>query len=288
MEKYYRFAGIDLAVDIEPERMYSDDLQLAAFRVNQVQNPHRYRACVVSSLKAPEGRELAVLPGSRVYAAQDGYMRYQGAVRENLNSAYACAVHQGKNHEITLTKKMVPGMISARLVMNALDVEHLVSSAGGVILHASYIVWQDRAILFTAPSETGKSTQAELWKCHRGAEIINGDRAALIVGNGQVCAAGLPFSGSSRYCGNRTVPLAAVVYLRQAPATTIRRLRGAEAFRRVWEGCCVNTWNREDMEASAGLVESLLGQAAVYELACTPDETAVEALEEQLRKQVRT
>ena len=33
-----------------------------------------------------------------------------------------------------------------------------------VILHASYIDWDGSAILFTGPSGTGKSTQAELWE----------------------------------------------------------------------------------------------------------------------------
>ena len=58
-----------------------------------------------------------------------------------------------------------------------------------------------------------------------------------------------------------------------------------EAFRRIWEGVCVNNWNRQDVDAAMGLVEALLGQVPVYELACTPDETAVKALEAQLRKQ---
>lgn len=285
MEKYYRFAGIELAVSIPQARMYHNDLQLAAFRTDRVSAPHRYVIAVKPSLEPPGGPELATLPGSRIFADGDGYARYYGALDNCPDGAYCRGVHRGKIHEITLTEAMVPGTVSARLVLNALDVEHLVAASGGVILHAAYIARGGKAIVFTAPPETGKSTQAELWKIHRGAEIINGDRAVLLQENGVVCAAGLPFSGSSPYCGNQTLPLAAVVYLRQAPETSIRRLRGAEAFRRVWEGCCVNTWNREDVSAASGLVETLLGQVPVYELACTPDESAVNALEAQLRKQ---
>lgn len=284
MEKYYRFAGIELAVQIPDARMYRDDLQLAAFRTDHVTAPHRYLVEVAPVLVPPAGAELACLPGHRVYAAEGGYVRCQGAVEGSIEGAYICALHRGKHHEITLAQSMVPGIVSARLVLNALDVEHLVASSGGVVLHASYIAWEGKAIVFTAPSETGKTTQAELWKKLRGAEIINGDRAVLMPENGRICAAGLPFSGSSSYCANRTLPLAAVVYLRQAPVTTIRRVRGLEAFRRVWEGCCVNTWNREDVDAASGLAENLLKHVPVYELACTPDESALEALEQQLRK----
>lgn len=47
------------------------------------------------------------------------------------------------------------------------------------ILHSAYIRHRGRAILFSAPSGTGKSTQASLWAQYAGAEIINGDRALL-------------------------------------------------------------------------------------------------------------
>ena len=286
MEKFYRFANVELAVRIDDDRMYEDDLQLTPFRTEAVGNAHHFAVASAEELPPPAGEELGAHPSYRIYSIPGGYARYMGAVSDGTDGAYICAEHRDRAHTVTIRRDQAPGRISARQVLNALDVEHLVASENGVILHASYIEWQGRAILFTAPSETGKSTQAELWKTHRNARIINGDRAAVIVRDGQLCAAGLPFSGSSRYCENVTVPLAAVVYLRQAPVTSIRRLRAAEGFRRVWEGCCVNTWNREDIGRTTSLVERLLTQVPVYELACTPDESAVSALEAQIRKQV--
>lgn len=286
MEKYYRFSGIELAVDLPEDRAYCDDMQLIAFRQEQVTDPHRYCITVVPRLEPPKGEELAAPPGSRIYGADGGYVRYIGSVTQSVEHAYIRAEHLGKTHRISVTEAMAGRVISPRLVLNALDVEHLVTESGGVILHASYIDWEGRGILFTAPSETGKTTQAELWKQHRGADIINGDRAVVIPRDGSLCAGGLPFSGSSRYCENRTLPLAAIVYLKQAPVTTIRRLKGMEAFRRVWEGVCINNWNREDTAEALNLVQKALEKIPVYELACTPDESAVTALETQIRKQV--
>ena len=286
MEKYYRFSGIELAVELPDDRAYSGDMQLTAFRRDRVTDPHRYCITVVPRLEPPEGQELAAPPGSRIYGTDGGYVRYVGSVVDSVEHAHIRAEHRGKMHRVSITQRHAETVISPRLVLNALDVEHLVSDAGGVILHASYIDWEGRGILFTAPSETGKTTQAELWKQHRGADIINGDRAVVIPGDGSLCAGGLPFSGSSRYCENRTLPLAAIVYLKQAPVTTIRRLKGMEAFRRVWEGVCINNWNREDTAKALNLVQILLEKIPVYELACTPDESAVNALETQIRKQV--
>lgn len=136
-------------------------------------------------------------------------------------------------------------------------------------------------MLFTAPSGTGKSTQAQLWCDHRGAELINGDRIA--VGNGMIY--GIPFCGSSTVAKNVTLPLAAVVYLSQAPTNTITRLRGVAAFRKLWEGCSVNVWDEEDMDRCSRAVMDTVAAVPVLHLACTPDERAVALLEQALKEE---
>ena len=64
-------------------------------------------------------------------------------------------------------------------------------------LHASVIDWQGQGILFSAPSGTGKSTQADLWQTHAGATILNGDRAVIRWLDSQYRVYGSPYAGSS-------------------------------------------------------------------------------------------
>ena len=99
-------------------------------------------------------------------------------------------------------------------------------------------------------------------------------------------AEGIPFSGSSQICENCSLPLKAIVYLSQAPETTICPLTGVRAFARIWEGVSVNIWDKEDVEQVSATVQQVLERVPVYHLACTPDESAVSALEQMLRKQV--
>ena len=266
--------------------MYWDERRLAAFRVEQVTDPHYFRFQLVEELKNPSGTEISIQPNFRVYQDKDWTVRYIGAVQQSVENAYIRAAHNGKQHEVQLKAAQFTGRIGTQTVLNSMAAEHLVARNHGVILHASCIAWQDRAILFTAPSGTGKSTQADLWKDLRGAKIINGDRVALRLVDGTIRAEGIPFAGSSKYCENRSLPLAAVVYLGQAPATTIRRMKGAEAFMRIWEGCSVNTWDREDVQLISDLVTELVQIIPIYHLSCTPDETAVVALEYELRKEL--
>ena len=42
-------------------------------------------------------------------------------------------------------------------------------------IHYSSIIYDDKAYLFAAPSGTGKSTHANLWKDEYECEILNGD-----------------------------------------------------------------------------------------------------------------
>ena len=84
---------------------------------------------------------------------------------------------------------------------------------GGLILHSSFIEWHNQGIVFTAPSGTGKSTQASLWQKYEHAKIINSDRSILYFNkNNILMSCGLPFCGSSNINLNKEFPLKAIVF----------------------------------------------------------------------------
>ena len=277
--RFYRFAGLDIAVEMPAEIMYRDERNLASFRVESVSEPHRFTFDFVEELPQPEGTIIVRQPNFTVYAREGREIRYIGG-----HNAYLRAEHCGMEHMVQVERRMYGGTIGTKTVLECIGVEHLTARNNGFLFHCSYIDYNGKAILFTAPSETGKSTQAELWHRYRGAEIINGDRAAVRLVDGRIRAEGIPFSGSSQYCKNRSLPVAAIVYLAQAPKTSIRKMRGYEAFSRIWEGISVNTWDRQDMEQVSSVVQKTAEQIPVYYLPCTPDESAVTALEEELKK----
>ena len=277
--RYYSFAGVDVCISAPEDLMFPEERRMAAFRTEQKADAHQFLFTRVPELPEPGYPSVSVGDSMLVYSDGMTQARYLGNIRDTWDTAYLRAEHREKRHDIQLKAASFPGAMGVTPVLNALAAEHLVLDAGGVVFHASYILHNDRAILFTAPSGTGKSTQADLWVKHRNSRIVNGDRAVIRIVNGQAVACGLPFAGSSEYCENVTAPLAAIVYLAQAPKTQISRLTGFRAFRRVWEGCSVNTWDRADVEKATAIVEQIIRQVPVYYLPCTPDETAVAALE---------
>lgn len=285
-ERYYSFAGVEIALQIPDRRMYQQEGRLGEFRVGTVKDPHRFSFQIVEHLDPPMGNLAVKQPAFLVYQQKDRWIRYIGQIDKGWENAYIRAEYQGKRHSVALKHSKFPDRIDTNTVLKAMMAEHLIARNNGFIFHCSYIDRDGKAILFTAPSGTGKSTQAELWKNYRGTEIINGDRAAVRLADGKLMAEGIPFAGSSVYCINRSLPIEAIVCLDQAPVSTIRKMRGYEAFSRIWEGVSVNIWDREDMERVSEVVQRAAAELPVFHLPCTPDESAVLILEEALQKQV--
>lgn len=165
-----------------------------------------------------------------------------------------------------------------------LDLEDILIRHGRLCFHAACVETKLGGILFSGPSGIGKSTQAELWCRHRGARQINGDRPALSRTEAGWLAWGSPYAGSSGVHVNDSCPVTAIVMLRQAKQCTLRRLSSREAFRAVWTGLALHSWDRCFMETASGLAMDLIGAVPVFEFSCTPDETAVAYLEQGLRK----
>ena len=141
---------------------------------------------------------------------------------------------------------------------------------------------ENTAVLFSAPSETGKSTQAGLWEKYRGTWTVNGDRSLLIREEDGWYANGWPVCGSSEICNNKSYPVRAIVMLSQAKENRISRLKGLEALRKVMEQITINAWNSEFQIQAMDELEILLKEVPVYHLECDISEDAVRCLEDVL------
>lgn len=171
----------------------------------------------------------------------------------------------------------------SRNICDLIGLETLLHQNQGLLLHASFIRWQNRGILFSAPSGTGKSTQANLWVQYRGAEVINGDRAALRQVGDQWLAFGLPYAGSSGVYRNESAPISALVVLRQGKENRLRSLTSGEAFACLFPEVTVHRWDPDFVRDSMDTLLAALDALPVYLLECRPDREAVELLREQIQ-----
>lgn len=149
---------------------------------------------------------------------------------------------------------------------------------GAAVLHASYINWNSQAVLFTAPSGTGKSTQAALWEKYAGAEIVNGDRVLVRQCDGRWYAFGYPCCGSSKICLNRTLPLCAIVVLQQGDENRIEQLTAAKKIRALTAATEMYPWDVSEIDRVFCMAEVLVQDVPVLRLVCRPDADAVYTL----------
>ena len=141
--------------------------------------------------------------------------------------------------------------------------------------------------MFTAPSGTGKSTQAELWRRYAGSEIINGDRSILWWNPAEkrfeVC--GIPFCGSSRINRNCSAPLRAVVFLEQAAENRARPCFPPECIRKMFAEMSINQWNPKAVQKSLELIENISKQVDMVRLECNMEPGAVDTLRNYINRQ---
>lgn len=170
----------------------------------------------------------------------------------------------------------------SRNIWDILGMEDVLLRHSGLLLHASFIRCQGKAVLFSAPCGTGKSTQAELWEKYEGADIVNGDRAGLRRLGCGWAAFGLPYAGSSGIYRNESAPLAAVILLSQAKENRLRRLKAFEAFPDLYREVMVHRWDRKFVSESTELLLQLLQEIPVYLLECRPDQEAVQLVRDEI------
>lgn len=152
-------------------------------------------------------------------------------------------------------------------------------------IHGAVVETEGRGILFLGPSGIGKTTQAERWAQYRGATIINGDVVfAQHTAEGGYLAWGTPWHGSSPYCVNTSVPLKALVVLKQAPYNALRELTGFEKVSEVSGSVFYPTWLEDGMELGLETLNHLLTDLPVYRLDNRADQEAVDLLARELER----
>lgn len=153
---------------------------------------------------------------------------------------------------------------------------------GTLTFHGVFMEYQGKGMIISAPSGTGKTTHARLWRDHKNALIINGDRATCQKINGEWVGFGLPWSGTSGEQVNRSAPLVAFVVLERAKNNKAFRINGMEAFGAVLPHLQCPTWDVDLSQKAMDLLDDFLNHISIIRLQCLPDKESVEVLNQVL------
>lgn len=146
-----------------------------------------------------------------------------------------------------------------------------------VLFHCSSLEMDGRAYLFTAPSGTGKSTHAALWRRVFGERVrmINDDKPLLRrEPDGSWRVFGTPYGGKDNLQQNISQTVRGIVLLERGRENRIVRVSAREAFPRLF----AQTYHDPQAPAALLCTMDLVGKLAelpVFRLECTISEQAV-------------
>ncbi len=279
--KSYRICGVN--VSVEAEHFPEGNPDWLAFEAPESKNALQIICKISDSLEKNENQLIGKTSTSAVYSDGDSIIREipMGTV-DGVMTIYSPESNVSTSY---FTHESFDTMMDRRYMWSSVSLAQLFLYRKIIFLHSSYIDVGGKAILFTAPCQTGKSTQAALWQKHRGAEIINGDKSGISVSDGKVFAHGVPFCGTSGICKNRSLALAAIVSLSQAKENSVRRLGGIDSLQAIMNNTYLDFIAPDEQRTFVDCVIEILGHVPVYSLSCTPDEDAVAVLETALKKE---
>ncbi len=145
----------------------------------------------------------------------------------------------------------------------------------GMLLHASGVVVDGKAYLFSAKSGTGKSTHTELWLKLFGdkAYIINDDKPAIRYENGKLYAYGTPFSGKHDLSANKRAEVAGICFIERAKENRIEKISPSKSVPLMLEQT-LRSSDIEFMDKLLFVMDKLLTHVSVYKLYCNMDISA--------------
>jgi len=287
MYKYYfNVAKLNLLVSSRIPVFVGE--QLMPFKIEQTSQVSVVYKIRIGQMKL--GNECVVNKQDfRVINKDDTYIRVKTLpFNEKILETYLYSENEKADITLSIPKEMeAEHEIFVRTnIWNYLAFEDVLINHQAFILHSSFISWQNNGILFTAPSGTGKSTQADLWKKYEDADIYNGDRTIIRKIDGKYYGFGSPYAGSSGIYRNESAPIKAIIVIEQGPDNVIRRLRGREAFLPLFRETLMNTWNKEYMEKMTDLLMDAACQIPVYHLSCRPDQDAVNTVKNEILQEL--
>lgn len=272
-ESHYNIAGISIAITAKFD--LADDDAYRFYRTDRITSDQVYRITMEPSTDRPNPSCTCLFQNELNWVFDGPVPQHFFRVPHGKGPCAWDLLDDTNEKKIFYLPEAEPYFSTALGIFNASGFERILYQFNRYLYHCSYVDYEGRAILFSAPSGGGKTTQGLLWEKYANATLINGDRAVLEASEAGILCHGLPIAGSSGVFINRTLPLAAIFTVKKAPENTVRRLKGKEAFLAVYSQLTINLWNEAFVQDALDFSMLVAERIPIYELSCTISEEAV-------------
>ena len=143
-------------------------------------------------------------------------------------------------------------------------------------LHSASILYKNKAICFSAPSGTGKSTHAALWEQALGTKIINGDLNLIALNEPVPVVYGTPWCGTSGIYSVEKYPLGAILHLKRSDEDKVTELKEYKKSLSMTSRIVTPLWDEKLLDLLLPLVNTCIEKVPSAELRCTKEPSAQE------------
>ena len=146
------------------------------------------------------------------------------------------------------------------------------------IMHGAVITYQDKALMFTAKSGTGKTTHIKLWRQYfkNDVDIVNGDKPIVRVFDDGIKVYGTPYCGKERWHKNRSAYLHSICIIKRGLENNIRKISSEDAIIPLYQQLFVPKDSEEIAGKILELYNQLLTSIPLYVLQCDISQETVE------------
>ncbi len=282
--QYFNIAGLNIQVDGADYNGFKE--RLAEYKTDKFNNPDMSVSFDLSNSINQEFPQHFAKKNGRYYFETDDCYGFYDYINE-LEKTVTVMKAQKDWRNITYTfsdLNPIFGIENDVTVKNVLGhlFEETVLRFGGIVVHASTIVFNGKAVTFTAPSGTGKSTHTALWEKYYPETVnINDDMPTLKMKDDVFYAYGTPWCGKTTINKNTSAPLHAMVFIERAEECSISEITPMEAFIRMMREIPISPF-KEQSDLMMSTLNKLFSKVPAYLLKCNISKDAVETVKNKL------
>ncbi|MGN0755014.1 MAG: PqqD family peptide modification chaperone [Aristaeellaceae bacterium] len=215
-----------------------------------------------------KARLLATHSLMKVWACEDGGWLYEdvngrAALLEAADGRSAACWLADPAQRETVLPPLLQALLECRLIHR-----------GYGVLHCACVVKDGKAVAFSGPSGTGKSTRARQWAEALLAQWLSGDRPFIDPGQG--VAYGAPWDGKEQIFRNAAYPLAAIFEVRRADKTALREMTFRQKRSFLANQLLIPLWNPRLGASALAAMNRMIARIPMYRLYCDQSSSAAQ------------
>ncbi|MDD2362422.1 MAG: hypothetical protein PHH84_05625 [Oscillospiraceae bacterium] len=281
-----RIAEIPIQISCHDTDFFTKRLEAYRLKDEDIRPRMTLKSSVCDEIIPPEGELIGKIKAINLKKTADGRFFYYGDNRDNKVRSltlYDPEYQIVEIKQLASRKHSVFSLTDFEYMYTGLAFSNRLAIEGGLVLHASALMYKGQGIAFSAISGTGKSTHTGLWsKYLDDVQIINDDKPAVRFTDDKPFLYGTPWSGKTDLNNNICAPFSALVFIEQSQENSIKRMGPAEAYFDM-----ASEVSRPSCDEALGIrmldiMERLLECVPIYKLSCNISREAVKTVYEEI------